>query len=114
MSLPRPIPEDLAVLIAKRFRAISEPTRIRLLDCLRDGEQTVNQLAAAIATGQQNASKHLAVLTDAGIVGRRREGNYAYYRITDQSVLAICEEVCGAIEEQATALAALLAGDRRP
>ena len=113
MSLPHPIPDDLAVLIATRFRAISEPTRVRLLDCLRDGEQSVNQLAGALGTSQQNASKHVGVLAGAGIVASRKDGNHAYYRITDPSVLRICEEVCGAIEEQAATVAELLAGTRR-
>ena len=70
--------------------------RIRLLDHLRDGEATVGELSEALAASQQNVSKHLAVLADAGVLGRRKEGNRVYYRIVDESIFALCEQVCGA------------------
>ena len=92
-NLPHPLPEDLVELIARRFRVLSEPSRIRLLDQLRDGERSVNELAAQLGAGQQNVSKHLSVLADAGILTRRREGNYVYYRIVDDGVLGLCQQV---------------------
>lgn len=82
--------------------------RIRLLDRLRDGEATVGDLSEALGASQQNVSKHLAVLTDAGILGRRRDGNHVLYRIADESVLALCETVCGSIEQQLRALRSLI------
>ena len=66
MAIPHPLPEDLAELIARRFRALSEPLRIRMLDLLREGELSVNELAEQLGAGQQNVSKHLGVLVDAG------------------------------------------------
>jgi DNA-binding transcriptional ArsR family regulator len=108
MSLPHPLPEDLAELIARRFRAIGEPMRIRLLDQLRDGEATVGDLSDALAASQQNVSKHLAVLADAGIVGRRKDGNRVYYRIVDEGVFALCEDVCGSVQEQLRTLSELV------
>ena len=110
MALPHPLPDDLVELIARRLRAIGEPSRIRLLDRLRDGEQTVNQLAADVGAGQQNVSKHLAVLSDAGILARRKDGNHVYYRIADPAVLGLCEQVCGSLQHQLQALAAMVAG----
>jgi DNA-binding transcriptional ArsR family regulator len=110
MALPHPLPDDLAELIARRFRAMSEPARIRLLDRLRDGEATVNELAAATGASQQSVSKHLSVLADAGVLARRREGNRVYYRIADEGVLALCEDVCGSIERQLAALNELVGG----
>ena len=65
-SLPHPIPDDLAELIARRFRAIGEPMRVRILDLLRDGELSVNSLAEQLGAGQQNVSKHLSVLAETG------------------------------------------------
>ena len=112
MALPHPLPDDLAVLIARRFRAMSEPGRIKLLDRLRDGEATVNELAEATSASQQNVSKHLSVLADAGILGRRREGNRVYYRIADEGVLALCEDVCGSIERQVASLNELMGATR--
>jgi DNA-binding transcriptional ArsR family regulator len=110
MTLPHPIPEDLVELIARRFRAIGEPLRIRLLDELRGGETTVNDLADAVGASQQNVSKHLAVLADAGVLGRRKEGTYVYYRIADTDVLDLCEEVCGSVQQQLLALHVLVGG----
>ena len=112
MPLPHPIPDELAELVARRFRLLAEPMRIRLLDRLRGGEATVGELADALGTSQQNVSKHLAVLADAGLLGRRKDGNRVYYRIVDESVFALCEQVCGAAEEQLRALNELVGGVR--
>ena len=110
MALPHPLPDDLAELIARRFRVLGEPARVRLLDQLRDGERSVNELAARLGAGQQNVSKHLAVLADARIVARRKDGSHVYYRIVDDGVLGLCEQVCGSLEQQLQTLAALVAG----
>ena len=111
--LPHPLPDDLVELIARRFRAIGEPMRIKLLDRLRDGEATVGELSTAIGASQQNVSKHLAVLADVGILGRRKDGNRVYYRIVDDGVLGLCEQVCGSLEQQLRALADVLGGAAR-
>jgi DNA-binding transcriptional ArsR family regulator len=87
MAVPHPLPDDLVELIAERFRALSEPTRIKLLDRLREGEATVLDLTELIGTTQQNVSKHLGVLQQSGIVARRTQGNFAYYRIVDEGRL---------------------------
>ena len=108
MTLPHPLPEDLVELIARRFRAIGEPMRIRLLDQLRDGEATVGELSEALGASQQNISKHLAVLADAGILGRRKDGTHVHYRIVDEGVLTLCEDVCGSLQEQLRTLSALV------
>ena len=110
--LPHPIPEDLAELIARRFRAIGEPLRVRILDLLRDGELSVNDLAERLEAGQQNVSKHLGLLADAGIVARRKDGNRVFYRVVDDGVFALCEQVCGSLESQLATLAALVGGNR--
>jgi DNA-binding transcriptional ArsR family regulator len=108
MALPSPLPDALVELIAERFRAIGEPTRIRILDRLRQGEASVQDLTVALGSSQQNVSKHLALLQHAGIVERRRDGNYSYYRIADDDVLALCETVCGSIQRSIGTLAATL------
>ena len=110
MALPHPLPDDLAELIARRFRALGEPLRVRLLDLLRDGELSVNGLAEQLGAGQQNVSKHLALLADAGMLARRKQGNHVYYRIADEGVLALCEQVCGSLHSQLSTLAALVGG----
>ena len=110
MILPHPLPDDLVELIARRFRVIGEPMRIRLLDRLRDGEATVGELSEALSASQQNISKHLAVLADVGILGRRKEGNHVYYRVVDEGVFAHCEAVCGSVQQQLRSLNELVTG----
>ena len=110
MILPHPLPDDLVELIARRFRVIGEPMRIRLLDRLRDGEATVGELSEALSASQQNISKHLAVLADVGILGRRKEGNHVYYRVVDEGVFALCEAVCGSVQRQLRSLNELVTG----
>jgi DNA-binding transcriptional ArsR family regulator len=115
MSLPHPLPDPLADLIAQRFRVIGEPMRIKLLCHLYegDGEASVQELTEALGASQQNVSKHLGILHQAGVVGRRKAGNHVYYSITDDSVLGLCEQVCGGLSQQFAALADLLEGSTR-
>jgi DNA-binding transcriptional ArsR family regulator len=109
-TLPHPIPADFAELVAKRFRVLAEPMRIRLLDSLREGSATVGELQIATEASQQNVSKHLGVLLDAGFVSRVREGNFVRYSIADESVFAICEQVCGGIRRQLGEFDSILQG----
>jgi DNA-binding transcriptional ArsR family regulator len=110
MNVPHPLPEDLAELIARRFRVLADPLRVRTLDLLRDGELSVNAIAEQLGAGQQNVSKHLNVLADAGMVHRRKGGNHVYYGIADEGVFALCEQVCGSLQAQLSSLAALIGG----
>ena len=109
-SIPHPLPEPLVELIAQRFRVLGEPMRIKLLDRLRDGEATVGELQEALAASQQNVSKHLGVLLQAGMVARTKRGTSAVYSITDESVFELCEQVCGGLRRQLSDLDALLEG----
>jgi len=102
--IQHPLPDDLIELIARRFRVLADPTRIKLLDLLRQGEASVQELTAEIGSTQQNVSKHLGVLLQSGIVGRRKLGNYSYYSIADEGVFALCEDVCGSLAEQVESL----------
>jgi DNA-binding transcriptional ArsR family regulator len=110
MTLPHPLPDPLVELIAQRFRVIGEPMRIRLLDRLRTGEASVHELTEALGASQQNVSKHLGVLLAAGILERRKEGNRALYAIADDSILTVCESVCGGLRRQLDELAGILEG----
>ncbi len=104
MPLPHPLTDEAADLIAHRFRLLAEPMRVKLLDRLRRGEASVQDLAVALKTTPQNVSKHLGVLAREGVVTRRKEGNFAYYRVADESIWAICHLVCGGIEQRLEAL----------
>lgn len=98
--IPHPFPEPLIELIAQRFRVIGEPMRIRLLDALREEPMTITELTQAVGATQQNVSKHIGVLAQAGIVGRERDGNRVRCFIADDSVFELCELVCGGLRQQ--------------
>ena len=108
--IPHPLPDDLIDLIARRFRVLSEPMRIKLLDRLREGGATVADLQEATGASQQNVSKHLGVLLQSGLVVRRKDGNFAVYEIADDSVFELCEHVCGGLRRQLDELDAVLGG----
>lgn len=98
-SKPEMCPE-LLELIAERFKALSEPARLRLLFELRDGELPVCELVERTGLGQANASKHLQLLTSLGFVRRRRDGLFVYYGLADDFVFRLCDLVCGRIEAE--------------
>jgi DNA-binding transcriptional ArsR family regulator len=108
--IPHPLPEPLVELIAQRFRVLGEPMRIKLLDRLRDGEATVGQLQDELGASQQNVSKHLGVLLQAGMVSRTKQGTSSVFAIADESVFELCEQVCGGLRRQLSELDTLLQG----
>ena len=108
MDVPAPLPDPLVELIAHRFRVLGEPGRIKLLDALRAGPATVGELAGRLGLSQQNTSKHLGVLATAGIVARTRDGNSVVYAISDPTVFALCDLVCGALRDRISALQAVV------
>ena len=109
-SVQHPIPDPLVELIAQRFRVLGEPMRIKLLDRLREGEATVGDLQEALGASQQNVSKHLGVLLQAGMVSRSKRGTSSVYAVADDGVFELCEQVCGGIRRQISELGAALGG----
>jgi DNA-binding transcriptional ArsR family regulator len=114
VSVPHPLPDPLVELVAQRFRVLSEPARIKLLDALRAGAASVGELAARVGLSQQNASKHLGVLHSAGLLQRNRTGNTAQYAIADPSVFILCELVCDSLRDRYSALQAVLPSPQAP
>ncbi len=100
-------------LIASRFKALSEPVRLRLLNILMQGERTVGQLVEASGSGQANVSKHLAVLRGAGMVGTRKEGLSTVCFISDEIVKDLCEMMCSRLREEMESKAAALSSDQK-
>lgn len=114
VSFSGPIPDPVVELVAQRFRVLAEPARIKLLDALRAGPATVGELAGRLDMGQQNTSKHLGVLANAGLVERTRTGNSMLYAISDPTVFTLCEVVCDSLRNRVAALQALLPADPAP
>ena len=90
-------------LIAARFRVLAEPMRLKILHALGEEEMSVTELVEAIGAGQANVSKHLALLLEAGLVARRKEGLNVYYRVADDSIFDLCEAVCTSLGERLAA-----------
>jgi DNA-binding transcriptional ArsR family regulator len=86
--------------VAAYFRALSEPTRLQILNLLRDGERNVGELAQLCGYTSANISRHLAFLMQQGLVARESRGTSVYYRFADDSVYALCDLVCGSIARQ--------------
>ncbi len=85
-------------LIANRFKILSEPLRLRILQNLQNGEKSVTELTDLIQTSQPNISKHLKILQTSGLVKRRQTGNTVFYAIADESIFTLCEVVCDSLE----------------
>ena len=84
-------------IIAARFRALGDESRLQLLQYLFAGERSVQELCELSGLGQANVSKHLSILADQGILERRRQGLFMFYRVADESIYDLCELVCGAV-----------------
>lgn len=110
MAFPHPLTDDAAELIAARFHLLAEPMRIKLLDRLRTGEATVQELSVLLETTSQNVSKHLSLLAREGVVGRRKRGNFSYYEVIDPGIYDLCELVCGSVERRVGLLQQVLSG----
>ncbi len=83
--------------VADYFHALAEPTRLAILNMLRQGERSVGELATSLGCSVANASRHLTVLTQQGLVTRESRGVSAYYRIADPAIYALCDLVCDSI-----------------
>ncbi len=92
--------EDAYSMLGERFKALSEPMRLRLIYALMDRERTVTGLVEETGGSQANVSKHLGVLLEAGLVGRRKQGLNSCYAIADPTVSEVCDLVCGSIQER--------------
>lgn len=86
--------------VAEYFQALAEPTRLKLLHELQDGERNVGELTDASGFTQANVSKHLSLLAKSGLVKREGRGTSVFYSIADPSIYTICELVCGQISNK--------------
>lgn len=94
------LPDEALEQVAGFFQALSEPTRLRILNLLRQQEHSVGDLAQRCGFSPANVSRHLSLLTQRGLVARESRGNSAYYRIADPSVYQLCDLVCGSLARQ--------------
>lgn len=111
MALKRPkprLPREALEIIAQRFRVLGDATRLALLQALFENEHTVQELCVFAGVSQANASKHLALLFDQGMVARRRDGLFTRYRIADAGLERLCEQVCSSLAKRHAVIGARL------
>jgi ArsR family transcriptional regulator, cadmium/lead-responsive transcriptional repressor len=93
-------------LVAKFFRALSDGTRLLLLEFLLDEEHTVSECVEHIGLSQGRISTHLGCLADCGYVQARRHGRFAYYRVSDPRVAELVKLAHALAAHNSAALAA--------
>ncbi len=80
---------------AEICKVFTSPKRLEIIELLRGGEKSVNDLSSSIGVSQSNVSQHLSILREKGVVAPRKEGNTTFYRITNPKIL----EACGLMRE---------------
>ena len=99
----QPVATDI---MAKYFRGFGEPTRLRILELLADGERSVGELVELTGEPQPKVSNHLACLRWCGFVASRREHRTIFYRVADPRVLEMVELARSLLEDNAEHVAA--------
>jgi DNA-binding transcriptional ArsR family regulator len=84
-------------LAAELFTLLGTPMRLRILNALCNGEQSVTQMLEKIDTTQPNLSQHLAVMYRSGVLAKRKEGTQVIYRVQSEKALTLCRSVCSQI-----------------
>ncbi len=105
---------EQAGVVAKFFRALGDPTRLRLLEFLLAGEHTVSECVAHVGLAQGRVSTHLACLADCGYVAVRREGRFSHYRVADPRVADLVVLARSLAADNCSALSACARIDPRP
>jgi DNA-binding transcriptional ArsR family regulator len=86
--------ERLFETVSGYFALLAEPTRLKILNVLCDGERSVGDVVARVASTQTNVSRHLNLMYARGVLTRRREGAMTYYAVADANVVALCRSAC--------------------
>ena len=94
------LPPEALQRVAGYFQALAEPMRLELLNALRGGERSVGELARLVGTSTANASRHLALMAQRGLVSRTARGTSVYCAIADDTVYGLCDLVCGRMAAQ--------------
>jgi DNA-binding transcriptional ArsR family regulator len=88
------VTDDALGMVAAWFRTLSEPSRLKILRTLEEGEKSITEIVEASGLTQANVSRHAQSLAEAGIVGRRREGLTVICFIADPGITKLCDTVC--------------------
>lgn len=91
--------------VARYFSVLGEPARVRILHALCQQERCVSELLKVTGLAQANASRHLGLMYQAGVLSRRRDGNQMFYRVADPMYVELCRAVAAQIAGRCTAAA---------
>jgi DNA-binding transcriptional ArsR family regulator len=80
--------------VSRYFALLGEPMRVRVLHAICNRPKTVNEIAEETGATQTNISRHLNLMYRAGVLARRKEGNFVYYGVADTALTEICRTVC--------------------
>lgn len=84
------------------FALLAEPTRLKILNALCDGERSVSDVVERVGSTQTNVSRHLNLMYSRGVLSRRRDGASTYYSIADSTVITLCRTACVQIASAST------------
>lgn len=93
--------ENSTSIKAKLFRGLADPSRLSILEALRDGPRSVSELVEATGLGQSNVSNHLGCLRGCGLVTGQQQGRYVHYQLSDWRVEALLATAEGLLEDPA-------------
>ena len=102
------MPESFRQFKAEIFQALAHPTRIAILDLLRDGDLTVGNVAERLGLEQANLSQHLAVLRAKQIVATRKAGNQVFYSVRDPLIWKVLDLMLRYFQNQVSESVAML------
>lgn len=92
--------ESLFAGVSQYFAVLSEPSRLRILYALCQGEKSVSEVIDACGSSQANVSRHLATLHEVGILSRKKVGTTVFYAIHDEASLELCQRVCARVANE--------------
>jgi DNA-binding transcriptional ArsR family regulator len=87
--------------VARYFSVLGEPTRLRILYALCQDEKCVNEIIKVTSLAQANASRHLGLMYQAGMLSRRRDGTQVFYKVADPMYIELCRTVSSLVAERA-------------
>jgi DNA-binding transcriptional ArsR family regulator len=101
-------PDLKSGLTARFFQVLADPTRVRIVALLLEGEKNVGELVEALDMQQGRVSSHLSCLRWCGFISTRREGKYIYYSVADERVRELLALARGLLADHAGEVASCL------
>jgi DNA-binding transcriptional ArsR family regulator len=94
MGVMEPELDRLFEVVSGYFGLLAEPTRLKILNTICDGERSVSDIVERVGSSQTNVSRHLNLMYGRGVLKRRRDGATVYYSISDPNVVTLCRTAC--------------------